>query len=578
MKSKQKGSGLFSILKPYKVMIAGLLLLALLSNGISLLLPKIIAHGIDDYIAEQFNARVVILEFLAVTVMVFILTYLQGIIQTYASEKVARDLRSKLSDKISAQSYAYIQQANPHKLLTNLTSDIDSVKLFVSQAIVTIISSTVIITGVSVLLLMMNWKLALLVLLIIPVIGITFFVVLRKVKALFGKSREVIDRLNKVINESILGAALIRVLNARNREYEKFMSASTQARDLGLSILRLFAILIPVISFVANIAILVILAMGGHFVIAGSMSLGDLAAFNSYVTLLIFPILMIGFMSNIIAQAEISYKRVADVLQAPGEQAHGTLSHPLRGKITLKDITVSYGEKQVLKHISFQVEPGTRTAIIGPTAAGKTQLFYLLTGLIKPGSGEILYDDHPIAEYDPQSLLSQTGLVFQDSIIFNTTIRENIAFSDEVPPGLMEKAVETAELKDFTESLPEKLETVISERGANLSGGQKQRIMLARALSLNPRILLLDDFTARVDARTEEKILDNLMRNYPGITLVSITQKIDPVKDYDQIILLMEGEMIAKGTHAELMESCPEYVQIHNSQKSTHHYETAQNS
>jgi ATP-binding cassette subfamily B protein len=167
----------------------------------------------------------------------------------------------------------------------------------------------------------------------------------------------------------------------------------------------------------------------------------------------------------------------------------------------------------------------------------------------------------------------QIGFVFQDSILFNLTLRENIAFSKTVRDEDLEKAIRTAELKDFIDSLPEKLDTIVSERGTSLSGGQKQRIMLARALALNPKILLLDDFTARVDTNTERKILENVRRNYPDLTLVSVTQKVSSVENYDQIVLLMEGEVLASGTHTELMETSPEYVQIYDSQRSTSHYE-----
>ena len=165
------------------------------------------------------------------------------------------------------------------------------------------------------------------------------------------------------------------------------------------------------------------------------------------------------------------------------------------------------------------------------------------------------------------------GFVFQDSVIFNLTLSENIAFSDTVTDESLRKAIDTAELNDFIESLPNKLDTMVAERGTSLSGGQKQRIMLARALALNPKILLLDDFTARVDRQTEKKILRNIRNNYPGITLLSITQKIAPVKHFEQIILLMEGELIAAGKHKDLLESSPEYIQIYNSQRSTQHYE-----
>ncbi|WP_018615339.1 ABC transporter ATP-binding protein [Segetibacter koreensis] len=569
----RKQKGISSLLKPYAGMVGLLLLFAVISNGLNLWLPKIIGSGIDAFNSGNFSPKHFIRLFAIAVLIIFVFSYLQNVIQTYVSERVARDLRTKLADKISSQSYSWVEAANPAKLLTNLTADVDSIKLFVSQAIVSIVSSVFIIIGVTVLLLTINWKLALAVIAVIPIIGITFFFVLKNVRKLFIKSREVMDWLNKVINESILGSALIRVINSQQLEYEKFLEANKKALGFGLSILRLFAALIPVITFTANMAGLAILALGGHFVINGSMTLGNFAAFNSYLSLLIFPIILIGFMSNVIAQATASYQRISTVLETTETTGAGLITSKISGDIEFKDVRVTYGEKPVLKDISFSVKAGSKVAIIGPTAAGKTQLLYLLTGLLKPTKGAIFIDGHQVEDYKSESFHTQVGFVFQDSIVFNLSIRENIAFSNTVTDESLEKAVSTAELKEFINGLPARFDTVISERGANLSGGQKQRIMLARALAINPVILLLDDFTARVDSSTERKILANVHNNYPNITLLSVTQKIASVEQYDQIILLMEGEIIASGTHNELMHSSPEYVQIFNSQQSTSNYE-----
>jgi ATP-binding cassette subfamily B protein len=316
-----------------------------------------------------------------------------------------------------------------------------------------------------------------------------------------------------------------------------------------------------------------ILVMGGHYVINGSMTLGDFAAFNSYLALLIFPILVIGFMSNVIAQATTSYGRILEMLEKPDVLQVGTITSALTGEIVLKDVLLKYEEKSVLKNVQFTIAAGSRTAIIGPTAAGKTQLLYLLSGLLKPDQGTVKFDDHFIEDYSSESFYKQLGLVFQDSILFNMSIKENITFSEEVTQDNLDKAIQTAELQDFINTLPDGLNTNVSERGLSLSGGQKQRIMLARALSINPNVLLLDDFTARVDNETERKILENLKVNYPLLTLISVTQKIEAIKDYEQIILLMQGEVISVGTYEELSATSPEYMQIYNSQQSTSNYE-----
>jgi ATP-binding cassette, subfamily B, bacterial len=570
---KPPGAGLLLLLKPYKLLVSSLVVLTIVGNGLNLVVPKLISSAIDAFTAGHFDVGKVMTQFLVTGLLVFILTYGQSIVQTWASERVARDLRTRLAAKISVQSFGWVEKITPAKLLTNLTSDVDSVKMFVSMAFASIISSLFLIVGASILLLTINWRLALGILGIVPFIAITFQLVLRKVRTLFKKAQEAVDWLNRVINESILGASLIRLLNTQQIETQKFMAANAEARDLGLSILRLFASLIPSITLAVNVATVVILALGGHFVIAGSMSLGDFTAFNSYLAILIFPIILIGFMSNIIAQASASYMRIGAVLNAPEEQKSGRMLTELRGDLGMDNVSLAYGDKMVLKNVSFKVEAGTKTAIIGPTAAGKTQLLYLLIGLLKPSSGTVTYDGQPVDDFDKEALHRHVGFVFQDSVIFNLTLRENIAFSTTAGEQDIGKAVATAELEDFIGALPQGLETIVSERGTTLSGGQKQRVMLARALALNPRVLLLDDFTARVDATTERSILENVHRNYPGITLISVTQKIASVADYDQIILLMEGEVLAMGTHQQLMETSTEYVQLYDSQRSTSHYE-----
>lgn len=570
---KRGNGGLFGLLGAYKGMILLMVLMALAGSSLNLLIPDIISRSIDAFSANRFHAGAVIAEFTAAAAGIFVFTLIQSILQTYTSEQVARDYREKLAGKISRQSYTYILSSNPARLLTNLTSDMDAVKMFVAQAFVTIVSSLFMIIGAGFLLIRIHWRLALAVLIIVPVIAFTFFMVRRRLTHLFRKSREIIDGLNRVINESIMGSALIRVLNSQLPESLKFVQKNSESRDLGLSIVALFSVLVPTITFISNLAVVTILALGGHFIVAGTLSLGSFAAFNSYLAMLIFPVMMIGFMTNIIASATASYGRIRQVLEVPLPVEKGSVRENIRGTINVNGVSLSYGEKPVLKNISFRVEAGTRTAIIGPTAAGKSQLLYLLTGLVAPDKGTITYDGVPLENYDKEVFHRNTGFVFQDSVLFHLSLRENIAFDQSVQEKAITRAIQTAELEDFITALPEQLETMVSERGTSLSGGQKQRVMLARALALDPKVLLLDDFTARVDRNTEKRILDNISKNYPGLTLVSVTQKISSVEDYDQIILLMEGEIIASGHHGELIRQSPEYNQIYQSQQSTHHNE-----
>lgn len=564
---------LMSLLGPYRGLVAGLVAMTVGANALNLAIPKIVAYGIDQFSHGTFNVSLIFWVFCAVALGIFVFTFLQIYVQVIASERVARDLRKQLVETIAKHDYMYIQSVTSAKLLTNVTSDVDAVKMFVSQAIPSIISSIFLIIGASALLFITNWRLASAVMIIIPIIVVTFYFVLRRVRHLFKIGQEALDWLNKVIQESIFAASLVRLLNAQHVESKKFFDAADNAKNISLNILKMFATLIPVITFATNLATIIILGLGGRFVIAGTMSLGDFTAFNGYLAILVFPIIILGFTSNMIAMSSASYQRIAEVLDAPTRKASGEVSKKIRGDIAVQNVTVKHNGKLVLDDISFDVGAGKKTAIVGPTAAGKTQLLYVITGLLQPEAGVITFDDVPAADYDQHALRRQIGFVFQDSILFNLSLKENIAFTDDVKGDDLERAMQTAEIADFIATLPDGLNTIVSERGTSLSGGQKQRVMLARALAQNPSILVLDDFTARVDIDTEQRIVRNIEKNYPNITLLSISQKIAPIENYDQVILLMEGELLAKGTHQELMKTSPEYVQIYDSQQSINAYE-----
>lgn len=564
---------IFRLLTQYKALIAGVLVLGVIANGLTLVVPTIIADAIDTFRAGNFALESFALTFFLFALAILVFSYLQGIVQTYASEYVAKDIRAQLVGKIAQQDFGFVETYKPSTLLTNITSDIDSIKTFVAQVVATLVSSLVLIVGAAVILFTINVKLAAAVMTIVPIIGIAFFLVFRLLRPLFTASREIIDTLNGVISETIIGAALIRTLNSVAPEHNKFAVANERSKGIGLRILGLFSILVPLITLVASIATLIVVVLGGYYVILGEMTLGAFVAFNSYIGILIFPIITIGFVSTIIAQASASYVRVYVVLSAPDVIAAGTHVATLTGAIMATDIALAFDGKPALAAVSLKIQAGSKTAIIGPTGAGKTQLLNILTGLTQPDSGQVTYDDVPLRDVAPDSFFSQIAIVFQDSSVFNTSVRENIVFKTDVDDPPLQLAINTAELGEFINQLPQGLDTIISERGNSLSGGQKQRLMLARALVQNPTILFLDDFTARVDPKTEQSILANIALNYPDLTLISITQKINPITAYDQILLLMQGELIAAGTHRELLATSSEYMQIYNSQRSTSTYE-----
>jgi len=568
-KPTNTNKNLLTLAKPYIWFIVGILAVSLVSNGLGLIIPKIMASVLDTFHNPGFNLSYYLAIILVITILTLVFSAGQSVLQTYLSERIAKDLRTDLIGKISRQPFSFIVQITPEKLLTILTADVDNIKMAISQGLIQIFSSIIILFGSAALLISINFRLALLVLMIIPLIAVIFFFAFSKIHKFFIKSQTIIDKLNKTINESIIASSLIRILNSQGNELRKFDVVSDEAKDNGLAILKIFSALIPLITIIANATVVVILLVGGRSIIGGTFTIGEFSAFLSYVSMLIFPIIILGFISNILARAGVSYERVAQVLDAKVESFYGDLNREIDGDIEFKKVNLSLGNKQILKNVSFKIKAHSRTAILGPTAAGKTQILYLLSGLLPPTSGKIFIDNIPLSDYCQKCLSDQIGLVFQGSSLFNTTIMENINFKNILDQSNIDKAVQTSELKDFIDKLPEGLNTKIAERGNNLSGGQKQRLTLARALAVNPKILLLDDFTARVDKDTENKIFANVAKNYPDLTQILITQQISSVENFDQIILFMEGEVLAMGTHKQLLKTSKEYQQIYNSQMST---------
>lgn len=562
------------LVKDYKGWTISIILLGLVANGLALSVPKLAATAIDAGIFSAWSPTLIWLVSIAVATLV--VAVIQMYVSTYLSEKVALDIRHQLINKLSEQSFQYVDESTPGNLQTVFTSDVEAVKGVISQGFVTLFGAALTLVGSAIFLLSTNVRLGLYVLAVVPFLALSFVLIFGPISKLFRAIQENMQNMSARINETIVGSGLIRVLHSTSEEIKKFIQVNAEARAIGLQIVKSFSGLVPIITLLANCATLIIIWFGGKQVIAGTMSVGDFSAFLSYSAMFIWPLFVLSFVGTAISRGAVSLKRISEVIDAPVRAETGTYDGPVQGDIEFKNVSLSYKtslgeEKIVLKDISFKIGAHTKNAIVGPTAAGKSQLFYLMSGLVQPTSGEVWIDGRPMSEYKISSLLKHIGLVFQDSILFNTTVRENVAFTNTSTDAdtSLHKALDTAELTALVKELPQGLDTLVSERGTSLSGGQKQRLMLARALAIQPQILLLDDFTARVDQGTEKLILGNVSANYPDVTLVSITQKIEPIKDYQQIIVLMEGEVVGIGTHDELLHSSFEYKQIYESQMST---------
>jgi ATP-binding cassette subfamily B protein len=564
----------FTFLKPYIGWTILLTICIFLSNGANLLIPRILGSSIDSFSKNGANYSITKDLWLlgGITFGVLILTLLQTIISVYISERVAKDLRADLIQKILSQPISFVNKRQSSDLFTNITSDTEQVKDIISQGFASIFSAIIILIGSVVLLFSINVRLAFIAIVTLPLIIAVFAFIFKNISSLFRAAQEILGNINKVINESVLGAMLIRVLDAQSYENTKFEEVNIRGRDIGFNITNLFASLIPAINLVSNFAIVSIIWFGGRQVMVANLTLGEFSAFISYFNLLITPIFILGFVSSFISRGLVSLSRIQEVLQAPEEEfmdESTLIRQEVKGTIVFDKVCYEIDGKSLLKDVSFAINPQTKNAIIGPTGSGKSLILSLLTGLIQPTKGQILIDDIPLNQWDPKYIFKTMGLVFQESILFNSSLIDNIVFNQTIPEIELQKALNTANVSEIIQTLPNGLDTQISERGTNLSGGQKQRIMLARALVRNPKMLLLDDFTARVDMKTEKEIISSLFANYPDITLISITQKIEPIQDYDQIIVIMEGELLATGIHTELLKSSIEYTQIWQSQQTT---------
>ncbi len=583
---------LLNLLKKYKKLSIIVVVLGLGTNILALSVPRLTAGIIDIATKDSgllgLNAQVLqnIYILAGVALMTFVIAWLQIYFSSVFAETVAYNLRKDVVNKIGNQAFSYIAKETPSKLLTLITSDVDAVKGVISNGLVTLLGAAVTLFGAIAFLISINVRLGLYTVAVIPLLVLSFALIFGKLSKLFQEGQENLEKINAIINESIVGASLVRVLSAANEEIKKFAKTNTRTREIGLGIVRSISALIPAVIFLANLTTIIIVWFGGKSVIEGSFTIGGFSAFLSYTALFIWPLFVLAFVGPMIGRGLVSIKRIDAVLKSEIPEDTGTYEGEIKGDIEFDHVTLTYTDENgaprtVLKDITFEIKAGTKTAIIGPTAAGKTQIFYLLAGMVPPTEGKVSIDNRALSDFKNSSFLSRIGLVFQDSIMFNSTFRENIALSKDrasesgqsdatnATESNLQKAIQTADLTELVASLPRGLDTHVSERGTSLSGGQKQRIMLARALAINPQILLLDDFTARVDRATEASILKNVSENYPDVTLISITQKIEPIQNYDHIIVIMEGELVAAGKHEDLLRDSFEYKQIYESQQST---------
>jgi len=565
---------MLSLLKPHWLLFTGAWLSLVLSTGANLISPMILRSVMDDGISARAWAP--ILSGTLLLVGLAIVRGLFGFTQSYWSEKVSQsfayDLRNNLFEKIQTLSFAYHDRTQAGQLMTRLTSDVEQVRSFVASALLQFISALMLLIGSLYALFSMNWQLALVALVFIPPSMVVLGYFMQVVRPMFSVIQERLGMLNVVLQENISGARLVKAFGREAHEEARFAVKNESLLEMNLKSVVAMASSFPIIFLINNLGTLGILWVGGYKTMSGEISIGELIAFTTYLSLLFQPLFMLGMIAAQITRASVSNERIFELLdtkQDVEDSPNAIVMPAVQGHVRFDNVTLRYAgsANKVLDEVSFDIPAGTTVAILGTTGSGKSSLINLIPRFYDANSGAIIIDGHDVRNVTLDSLRSQIGIVLQETTLFSGSIRDNIAYGrPDASDAEVLEAAKRAQADAYIQELPQGYDTIVGEKGVGLSGGQRQRIAIARALLLDPKILILDDSTSAVDAETEFKIqqaLDDLMHNRTSFV---IAQRISTVRNADVILLLDGGKIIGQGSHDDLLRDNAVYGDIIDSQ------------
>ena len=608
-------------LKPYWLLAAGILISLIIATMLNLVIPLITGRIIDEGI-DAGVARYIMLGALAmvgVALLRALFSFTQNFWAAKASQNVAYDMRNALYDKIQNLSFGYHDRAQTGQLLTRATSDVDRVQMFVGRGLIMFVMALLMLVGSLILLFSIDWQLALIMVVIIPLTMGIFILFASRLRPLFTKVQQYIAQLNTILQENLAGVRVVKAFGREPYEWNRFSVANLDLMNQTIDVGKMIAIAFPLTFLIANLGTLAVVWLGGLQVIGGRLTIGELVAFQSYMLMATFPILMLGMILAMVSQAAASSDRIFEILDTRSEviEKPDAIDLPqIEGRVEFKGVWFSYyghkgaekteksdGRKKkrghgsgaggmggmgmgmemgmggtgapptpevddwVLKDVSFVAEPGQVIALLGATGSGKSTIINLLPRFYDVTRGDVTIDGIDVRKVTLDSLRSQVGIVMQETTLFTGTVRENIAYGR--PDATLEQVVSAAraaEADQFIQEFADGYDTQVGERGATLSGGQKQRIAIARALLLDPRILILDDSTSSVDIETEYHIQQALDKLMVGRTSFVIAQRISTVQNAEKILVLDGGRIAAQGTHEDLMRESAIYAEIYNSQ------------
>ena len=565
-----------SFLKPYWK--PSLLALFLLTSVVfmDLAIPRLIEQIIDQGIAKK-NLQVVLnttLIMLGLTFLSAIFAIGNNLLSVRVGEGYGRDLREALFLKIQTFSFGNLDRLQTGQLMVRLTSDIMMMERIVRVAIRIGTRAPLLMIGSLILMVSTDARLALTLLPLLLVTGVVIAIFISKTQPLYLTVQGKLDALNTILQENIAGVRVVKAFTRGGYETQRFETANQDYTGRSITAMQVQAFLMPVLQFLINLGIVLVIWAGGLQAIGGSLSLGEIVAFTNYLLTTMTPLVIMANLAQVLAAANASAQRINEILDNEAEVKDNPsariLPDSISGQVAFEDVCFSYNQdcsEPVLEHINLEADPGQTIAILGATGSGKTTLVNLIPRFYDVTQGQVTIDGLDVRQVQQESLLAHLGMALQETVLFSGTVRDNIRYGQpDASDDQVIAAAKAAQAHDFILELPEGYDTHVEQRGVNLSGGQKQRIAIARALLFHPKILILDDSTSSVDVETEAKIqevLDSLMRDR---TTFIVAQRISPVLNADKIVVLDKGQIAASGTHQELIQSSPIYQEIYESQ------------
>jgi ATP-binding cassette subfamily B protein len=548
----------------------------LLMNTTWVLFPPIIGHAIDDMRKTGVKLHTIgmlALMLLAVSVVKAIFQFLIRWVLIGASREIEFDLRNELFRHLEGLSHSFYQRTRTGEIMAKATNDLNAVRMLLGPGFM-YTANTIVFTALALtFMLRISHRLTFYAFLPLPVVSIVIQYFGRRIHERFERIQAMFSDISARAQENFSGVRVIRAYVQEEAEIAGFETANREYINRSLKLVRLMGMLWPTLETMLGLAIVLVLWLGGREVVLGRITVGQFTAFNTYMVLLTWPVIALGWVVNIFQRGTASLVRIYQLMQEKPEITDSLMVKPLppgeelHGEIEFRNLTFSYNGNAVLHGIDLRIPAGTSMAIVGPTGSGKTTLVSLIPRIYDAEPGSVLIDGRPIRDYALADLRRNIGFVPQETFLFSETVRENIAFG--VPKASdveIRWAAEAANIATDIEEFPEKYKTLVGERGITLSGGQKQRTAIARALIRNPRILILDDALSSVDTHTEDKILNHLRDVMRGRTTIFISHRVSTVRNADRIAVLHGGRIVELGTHDELLALNGYYTDLYNKQ------------